>query len=245
MLALFLLTVSYAFFGATAMKWFGAFVGAGLLAAGFVTSASADQIICSDPSSCVFNLDQFVGTGTPPPGPWGTVTLTQVGTSISVNVSLNSNVFFAQTGAGESLLWDFSGDPNIASQVHLTGTSIGNFTFDSNPCGGGHTCDGSGFWNYGFICTGCGNGGSPPHVNSLTFTIDNTLLSAFIQNTSGFNLASDLCIGLDRDDQCIVTGDAVAHLGQIAVPEPESLVLLGSGLLAAGFLRRRKQKKAG
>jgi hypothetical protein len=215
------------------------FGAATMLAASVASPAFADTMICNSLTSCSYNLDDFIGTGSPPPGPYGTSNLTQSGANVDVSVSLASGNVFAKTGAGEAFLWDFHNDPSLAGDVVFTGGSAGNFTFDPNP---GHK-DGSGSWDYGIICSACGNGTSPPDFTNLTFEIKNATLSEFVRNGKGYDLTSDLGIACTNGGGCY-TGDVVAHPGGGGnVPEPASVALLCSGVAAAGVRRRRRQKK--
>jgi hypothetical protein len=212
------------------------FGAATALAVSVASPASADTMICNSLTSCSYNLDDFVGTGTPPPGPYGTISLSQSGANVDVSVTLNSGNVFAVTGSGRDFLWDFHGDPTL--NVQLTGSSVGEFTFLKN-----YSKPTVGAWDYGFECTGCGNGTSPPVISTLTFEIKNATLSEFIQNTSGYDFASDLGINCTGGPGKCYTGPVLGHPGNNQIPEPASLMLLGSGLVASGWLRRRKLKK--
>lgn len=207
------------------------------LAASVASPAFADTMICTSLTSCSYNLDDFVGTGTPPPGPYGTISLTQSGSSVDVSVTLNPGNVFAVTGSGRDFLWDFHGDPTL--NVQLTGSSVGKFTYLTN-----YYKPTVGAWNYGFECSACGHGTSPPQISILTFKITIATLSEFIQNTSGYDFASDLGINCTGGPGRCYTGPVLGHPGNNQVPEPASLLLLGSGLVASGWLRRRKLKRA-
>ena len=183
-------------------------------------------------------------------GPWGTITLTQDGSNIDVDVSLDPNVYFADTGAGGSFLWSLSGAPTLtSSDVVFTGASIGNFTFVSTLPTLIHE-DGTGYWDYGIGCSGCGNGGSPPRIggnDALTFTIDGYSFGDFVKDVDKQgnplnDFAADLC--MFSSGQCS-TGDVVATTDtpSTSVPEPMTFTMFGAGLLGVAGLRRRRKAK--
>src|SRR5436305_11348065 len=90
-------------------------------------------------------------------------------TTLSFDVSLNSGFNFVNGGFGAGFGFNLNGDPTI----NYTGVSAG-FTPVANPESAGNLhMDGTGFFEYGLNCTGCGNGASPPHIHGpLDFTID-------------------------------------------------------------------------
>ena len=234
-------------------------------AVGFALPAQAtpidDAIGCSaTATTCTLSLSQFVGSGQPGvSSPYGMITLTDIaGGGVNVAIALNTNVYFAETGAGKPILWDWSGAALTASNILnpvFTGPgspspiSTGGIFLTSPQANGG-----TGNWQYAIDCSGvCGNGGSSPHYNSLTFTINTGSINSFAENDStiynatGNNFASDLCIGIKSNGSCSATGDVLAYDAPPvppAVPEPFTLLLFGAGIAGVAALRRRKKVKA-
>jgi hypothetical protein len=158
-----------------------------------------------------------------------------------VNLTLNSanNERFAGTGAGNSLEFNVlnattADITNISSGFHLgpapaSASTFGSFLFsiacnDPGACHGGQS----------------GNTAGP-----LTFTVNNALISDFVANGSGgsgYYFASDIAVftgDATRTGDVGATGPGtVTQTG--VTPEPSSLLLLGTGLTAAGGLIRRK-----
>jgi hypothetical protein len=194
-------------------------------------------------SEVQYLLSSFVGTGSPASGPYGTVTLDQIGSNVMVTVALDSppSAGFVDTGAGSALLFNLMNVPTIT----ITGLTAG-YTLVSTTNGDIHA-DGSGDWDFAITCAAgtspaCGTGGSNPAPGPFSFTVDNVLLSQFIPNDSNYYFASDLCIGtVSNTGGCIgATGDVVATAGTVTqVPEPSTLALFGAGLMAFWALRRR------
>ena len=186
-----------------------------------------------------YSFTQYTGSGTPPAGPYGTVMLDQQGSNVNVSVSLAGSEGFVDTGAGESLLWDLSGNPTVTI-TNLTG----GFVVTNNGTLIGST-GGTGSWYYGITChgTACGKGGSNPYTGKLNFTIENISVSDFIANDSSFYFASDICTQV-TDGQCTygITGDIAAPSTGASVPEPGTLALFGAGLLGCGLLLARRRR---
>jgi hypothetical protein len=220
-----------------------------------------DAIGCSaTASSCTLSMTQFAGSGSPGGvSPYGTIKLTDiVGGGVSVAISLDysttspgNDVYFANTGAGLPILWDWSGSLTASeiSSIVFAGPGSPNQistggTFVVSPKSSG----GVGDWEFGIACSGnCGNGGSPPHYNSLTFTIGTGNINDFAENDSdiynatGNNFASDLCVGIKSNGGCVATGDVLSYDAPAVVPEPITLSLFGAGLAGAAAMRRRKK----
>jgi hypothetical protein len=185
-----------------------------------VTPAEADTFQLT---SC------HISTGCPAAGTsFGTVTLTQVGTSVNFSVSLANASRFVETGAGAGELFLFN--DSIAGSTITTIASAPN-----TPAGGlsGFTnlspqmADGTGSWTASVECTTASdcNGGSAPTMNSLTFTVTNATLAQLETPTAltGTNIfVADILCGPT------VTGCA-GQTGPVDVSVPAPLI--GHGLL--------------
>src|SRR5215470_7869737 len=91
--------------GGMTMRWNGRFgLALVVLAAGLMGVAVSSQAVTFDLASC------HSSTGCPAPGTvFGTVTLTQVGSDVTFDVSLNNGNKFIQTGSGAEELFLFNG----------------------------------------------------------------------------------------------------------------------------------------
>jgi PEP-CTERM motif len=196
----------------------------GILAAGLIVLASPAQAI-------VFQFTSDHCTGGCGTAPFGTVTVTQNGANVDVTVALAAGYSFVKTGSSD--FQDF--------KFNATGVVLGDITVDAHvpvlvAQTGAFNGDGTGDFAFGITCPSCGNGGAGAFTAPITFHVANATISDITQpNNLGNIFVADVLAPNGN------TGPV--DVNTVAVPEPSSLLLIGSGMVFAGMLGRRWKRR--
>jgi hypothetical protein len=181
---------------------------------------------------------------------FGTVTLTQTGTSVLFDVVLNSGNRFVETGAGGGELFLFNDSISGSTITGITATLNGAIVAIPGGLSGftnispAVMADGTGTFTGSVECTDSSqcNGGSTPNINDLHFTVTNATIAALaVANAAGNLFVADILCG---QTGCTGLTGPVDVTAPAAIPLPGALPLFATGLAGLVVLGRRRMKQA-
>jgi len=190
-----------------------------------------------------FTVDHCTGgCGTPP---FGTVTLLQIGTAVDVTVQLNSPNWFIKTGAGAFQAFGFNANGVVGGDITVDPHTPA-LAAAAGPAGGFHM-NGAGFFDFGINCPTCANGAPGRFNTDILFHVADATIADFVENSSGSAFAADIFSnnlnGLNGTGNTGVVSTGL-ETGLEPVPEPSSLLLFGTSMVALRMVGRRLKRRA-
>jgi len=211
-------------------------VAVAILGMALVATATPAQAVTFDLTSCHVSGGDCGGQTS-----FGTVTLTQNGASVDFVVSLAGGNRFVQTGSADQQLFKFNGAASAGNIINeATANPLNAVPGGLQGFAGAFNQPVTGNFGFGIACaTDPCNGGSTPVFTGLTFTVTNaTIAQLTVPNNLNNLFVADVLIASNGQTGPVdVTGPGV-------VPEPTTLLMVGTALVGLGAGWRRRQSKS-
>ena len=178
------------------------------------------------------------GCGTPP---FGTVTLTQNGTTVDVDVHLNAPNFFVKTGSVDFMAFKFNAVDVVKADITVNQNAPKPLAVENGFFNG----DGTGAFAFGIDCPTCGGGASDKFNSDIIFHVANAVINDLLHTNNLGNIFVADIIGSTQNTGPVDVTEGGVGGSIIITPEPATLLLLGSGLLGLGLVggvRRLRRK---
>src|SRR5262245_28839985 len=202
---------------------------------GAITLCGVGLLAAAPAQALTFNLTSDHCTGGCGTAPFGTVTLTQAGANVEVDVVLTAGYSFVKSGSADFQNFKFNG-VDVALTDIVVDPHTPALVRAEAPTPGGFKGDGTGEFTFGINCPSCANGGAGKFTAPIGFTVLNATIADL---TAPNNLGNIFVADVLAPNGNTGPVDVSAVPGPVVGAGLPGLVLACGGLLALARRRRR------